>query len=336
MIKGYWISQIVGTLARLGIPDRLADTPLASDVLARDIGCDPCATNRLLGAAAAVSVIAALPDGRFGLTPLGQKLRSNVVGSMRDVAIALTAPGHWLPWGRLAEAVQRGERQTRSTLGRDLFQYYAENPDEGLAFTGTMSHQSGLVAEEVACLLDTSTADHVVDVGGASGTMIAALLERNPSLRGTILELPHVVAGARRAIAERGLSSRCLVLEGDFFKSVPETDLCLLRRVIHDWDDEQSIRILSNCARALRRNGRVALLEQVLSKDQHPCQTALADLNMLVLLPGRERSANQFEGLLRAAGLKLDRITATTSSLQIIEASNADGERPRHSQTARQ
>jgi hypothetical protein len=161
---------------------------------------------------------------------------------MRDVAIALTAPAHWLPWGRLIDAIRQGESQMRSTLGRELFQYYAENPEESRAFTGAMSHASGLAAEEVACLLDTSSAEHVVDVGGASGTIIAALLGKNPTLSGTIFELAHVVPEARKALAESGLFSRCQVVAGDFFKSVPDADLYILRRVIHDWDDEQSIR----------------------------------------------------------------------------------------------
>jgi len=321
MIKGYWVSQIVGTLAMLGIPDRLGEGTLAYDVLATDIGCEPRATYRLLRASAAVGVLTALPAGHFGLTRLGQKLRSNVAGSMRDVAIALTAPAHWLPWGRLIDAIRQGERQTPSTLGRELFQYYAENSDESRAFTGAMSHESGLATEEVARLLDTSSTEHVVDVGGASGTIIAALLGKNPALRGTILELAHVVPEARRVVAEHGLSSRCRVMEGDFFKSVPDADLCILRRIIHDWDDEQSIRILSNCARALRKNGKVVLLERVLPEDECSSQTALADLNMLVLVPGCERTAKQFSDLLKAAGLRLDRITATTSSLHVIEAS---------------
>jgi SAM-dependent methyltransferase len=321
MIRGYWVSQIVGTLAVLGIPDRLAENTLTFDELAEEIGCEPRATYRLLRAAAIVGVVSAMTGGHFGLTPLGQKLRSNVRGSMRDTAIALTAPAHWLPWGRLADAIRQGQRQTPATLGRELFEYYAENPDEDRAFTGAMSYGSAFVAGEVARILDTSRAEHVVDVGGASGTIIAALLNKNQRLRGTILELAHVVPGVRTALAEQGLSSRCQVLEGDFFKAVPDADIHILKRIIHNWDDEQSARILSNCARALRRNGRIVLLEWVLPEDEGPSQAALPDLNMLVLLPGCERTAKQFCALLKAAHLRLDRITETTSPLQIIEAS---------------
>jgi SAM-dependent methyltransferase len=323
MIKGYWISQIVGTLARLEIADRLAHGPLDCDVLANAIGCEPQTTYRLLRASAHAGLVSALSDGRFALTPLGELLRSNVPGSMRNPAIALTAPGHWLPWGRLTEAVQSGERQVAAVLGCELFDYYAANPCEGGAFTGTMANHSASIADEVAGMLDTSEVRHVVDIGGAFGTILAALLEKNAALRGTILERADVVRRVQAAIAERGLSSRCQVIDGDFFKSVPEGDLYILKSIIHDWDDEGSIKILLNCVRALRPDGRVVLIDWVIPEGGQPGAAALSDLNMLVLLPGRERTASQFAELLRAAGLRLDRIAETASSMHVIEASRA-------------
>src|SRR5260370_36278895 len=107
---------------------------------------------------------------------------------MRDIAVAVTAPGHWLSWGRLAEAIRSGKRQTQATLGRELFQYYAENPHEGSAFTGAMSNLSAMIAEDLARVLDTSMAEHVVDVGGACDPIIAALIERKPTLHWTTSE----------------------------------------------------------------------------------------------------------------------------------------------------
>jgi SAM-dependent methyltransferase len=323
MIRGYWISQIVGTLAQLRIPDYLAGGPLAADELAPLIACHAEATYRLMRAAKVVGLVVSTADGRFSLTSLGETLRPDVPGSMRDSAIALTAPGHWLPWGRLSDAVRQGRRQTPETLGAELFQYYSDNPAEGRAFTGAMSASSEQVADEIARVLDTASARHVVDVGGASGTLIAALLVRNPSLEGTIIDRPDVVPRARAAVAVRGLSSRCRVLEGDFFLAVPEADIHILKYIIHDWDDEQGILILSNCARALRPNGRVVLVELVLPEDGRPSQAPLMDLNMLVVLPGRERTARQYGDLLACAGLRLDRITSTASPFSVIEASAA-------------
>jgi SAM-dependent methyltransferase len=323
MIKGYWVSQIVGTLAQLEIADHLAHGPLDCDVLADGIGCEPKATSRLLRASADVGLVSMSPDGRFGLTPLGELLRSDVPGSMRNPAIALMAPGHWFPWGRLAEAVRHGERQTVAALGHELFDYYATNPSEGSAFTGAMASHSNAIAKDIAQVLDTSAVTHVVDIGGASGAIISALLDSNPALFGTILDRADVVPRAEAALAQRGLSSRCRVVEGDFFKNVPEADLFILKSILHDWDDQQSVEILRNCARALRPNGRVILIERVMPEHGKPSAAALSDLNMLVLLPGRERTASEFAELFRASGLQLDRISGIASSMHMIEASRA-------------
>lgn len=323
MIRGFWVSQIVGTLARLEIADRLARGPLKSSALAKAIECEPRATFRLLRAAVSLGLVAMLPDGRFGLAPPGELLRSDVPDSVRDFAIAMTSPGHWLPWGRLTEAIREGERQAVAVLGQELFDYYAANPGEGSAFTGAMANHSVGVAGALAQALDTSAVSHVVDIGGASGTIIAALLEANPALRGTILERADVVPRAEAALAKLGLSSRCRVVAGDFFDSVPEADLYILKIILHDWDDQQSVNILRNCARAMRPNGRVVLVERLFPEHGDPGETALSDLNMLVLLPGSERTASKFAGLCRAAGLKLDRISELVASLALIEASSA-------------
>ena len=178
------------------------------------------------------------------LTALGQSLRSDVPGSVRNAAIALTSPGHWLPWGRLSEAIRTGRRQTRETLGGELFEYYSGNPAEARAFTGAMSVSSTEVAGEVARVLDTSSAKLVVDVGGADGVLIPALLMKNPALTGVILERPDVVPHAQSAIAERELTSRSEVLEGKFHLRHPYKVIFLLKYIIHDWDDDQSILIL--------------------------------------------------------------------------------------------
>src|SRR3569832_2049228 len=184
-----------------------------------------------------------------------------------------------------------------------------------------MSSTSAQVADELAMLLDTSEAKYVVDDGGASGTVIAALLKKNALLNGIILERPDVVARAEAAVAEKGLASRCRVVAGDFFVSVPEADIHILKYIIHDWNDEQSLSILSNCARALRRKGRVVLVELVVPEDDRPSWAPIMDVNMLAVLPGRERTAREYRDLLGRAGLRVDRITPTASHYSVIEAS---------------
>jgi SAM-dependent methyltransferase len=323
MIRAYWISQIVGTFARLGIPDHLAREPLAAGQLAQLIACHPGATERLMRAALELGLVVAAPGARFSLTALGETLQFDVPGSVRESAIALTSPGHWLPWGKLGEAVRTGRCQTAETLGADLFDYYADNPSEGRSFTDAMSETSAQVADAIARVVDTSAAKLVIDIGGASGTLIAALLNRNPVLVGTIFERPHALPCAKVAIAERGLSFRCSAVEGDFFVAVPDADIFLLKSIIHDWDDDQSLRILTNCARALRPKGRVILIERLLTDGVATGPVSLVDVNMLAVLPGRERTEREYADLVARAGLRLDRITGSVPPFSIIETSAA-------------
>jgi predicted O-methyltransferase YrrM len=321
MITGSWVTQIVGTLAALAIPDQLAAKRLTPAEVAEKVGCDPHATSRLLRGAASLGLATADHEGRYDLTPLGETLRAEVPGSMRDMAIVNASPGHWLPMGRLRDAVRSGRRQTVAALGSEVFDYYAANPAEARHFTAAMNNLSSLVAAEVARVLDTSQAAHAVDVGGASGTIISALLEANPKLTGAILEIPHTVAQAEEAIARRGLADRCRVIAGDFFAEVPAADLYVIKHILHDWDDAQCVHILRNCARALSPGGRVAVVEILVPDDGRPSFAPLLDLNMLALTPGRERTAAEYEGLLRSAGLRLDRVIETNAPAQVIEAS---------------
>jgi len=166
---------------------------------------------------------------------------------------------------------------------------------------------SALVASEVAESFDFSAVRRVVDVGGAHGTVLATLLIRFPWLEGVVLDLPHVVPGARRALEAQGLAGRCRAVEGDFFAAVPPGgDVYLLKQILHDWDDAQCTAILRACARAMAPRGRVFVVEMVIPDDGAPGPAQLMDLNMLVLLPGRERTRAEYAALLSAAGLTLE------------------------------
>jgi hypothetical protein len=322
IITGLWVSQAVGTVAELGIADELAKGPLSAAEVAARVGADQSATFRLLRACASVGILVHEENDRFSLTPLGTMLRSDVPGSMRGMAIAQTAPGHWLPWGKLRDAVRTGQRQTPATLGSEIFEYYGKNAKEAGAFMGAMDTLSALVAMELVRVVDLGGAQAAVDVGGAHGVLIAALLRANPSLQGILLDLPHVVAGARDSMAKGGLGGRCEVVTGDFFAAVPSGgDIYLLKQILHDWDDEQSLTILRNCAKAMKPGGRVLIVEMVIPDDRRPTPAQLMDLNMLVLLPGRERTAAEYRELLARAGLTTVRILDTHSPFQIVEAS---------------
>jgi hypothetical protein len=324
LITGYWVSQVVGTAAALALPDHIAEEPRSARELAARVGCDADALARLLRVCATIGIVRVDREGRFELAPLGRTLCSNVPGSMRALAIAQTSPGHWLPWGRLREAVRTGERQTLSALGREIFDYYAQTPEEGAAFDGAMHSLSALVALDVASVVDLSAARRAVDVGGGEGSLVAELVRANPSLHGVLFDLPHVVARARPALQARGLADRIETLAGDFFQGLPPADVYLLKQILHDWSDEQCRAILRHCARGLSPGGCLLIVEMVIPDDGRPTPAQLVDLDMLVMLPGRERTRREYADLLASAGLRLERVIETSSPFQIIEG-RADG-----------
>jgi len=321
MITGHWISQTVAALARLAIPDAVADLQLPSSDIAAKCGSHADATYRLLRAATGLGLFVEVAPDVFTLTPLGATLRSNVPGSMRDSAIAETDQGHWLAWGKLTDSIRTGERGAPKALGKELFEWYQEHPQDAAAFGGAMSGLASMVAGEVATACDFTKAKTVVDIGGSHGTLLAAVLRKHGHLSGIVFDLPDVVERARQHLAEEGLSSRAEAVGGDFFIDVPNGDIYLLKQVLHDWNDEQCRAILSRCAKRMTAGGRVCIVEMVIPDDNSPSMASMMDLNMLVMLPGRERSLKEYRSLLESTGLQVERLLQTHSPFQIIEAS---------------
>jgi O-methyltransferase domain/Dimerisation domain len=321
MITGHWVSQTVGTLARLAVPDAVAERPLTSAAIATRCGANADAIYRLLRAATGLGLFVEEAPDSFKLTPLGDLLRSNVPGSLRDFAIAETDQGHWLAWGHMVEAVRSGERAAPTALGQEIFDWYAAHPQDAAVFGGAMSNLAAMVAGEVAEVCDFSKARKIVDVGGSHGTLLAAVLKKHPGTVGVVIDLPTVADRARHALDAEGLAGRAEAVGGDFFVDVPSGDVYLLKQILHDWNDEQARTILGKCAQRMNGHGRVYIVEMVIPDDNAPSFAAMVDLNMMVLLPGRERSLREYRALLAASGLKFERMIQTHSPFQIIEAS---------------
>jgi SAM-dependent methyltransferase len=320
MLTGFFVTQIAGAVATYSIADHLAKGSATAEQIATLEGIDSIATFRLLRACASLGLVTCDDGLRFSATPLLGTLRTNVPGSLHSLAIAWSAPGHWLPWGRFVDAIRTSQPQTVPALGATIWDYYAQQPEEAAVFTNAMHGFTSGVAQEVARLVDTSTAKLAVDIGGASGTLVHSLMTANPQLHGIILDLPDVVPSAAAAAAALGLAARSKVLAGDFFASVPEADLYLLKHILHDWDDGQGVRILENCRRAMRPGGRVIVIELLLGEIGEPGPAPLNDLNMMVVLPGRERSLSEYRALLKQAGFRLDKSSPIRSSMAVIEA----------------
>lgn len=204
-LMGMWSAQAVATAARLGIPDVLADAPpQKSRALAQKLGADPEALARFLRALVSLGVLYQPEPDTYALTAVGEVLRSDSPGSMRDLLIAETDSPHWQAWGKLDGSVRSGQPMVPELFGMPVFDYYAEHPEELASFSRAMGNLSVLAAESTLQHYDFSPFRRIVDVGGANGDLLLAILEANPHLRGTVFDLPHVAEAAQNAVAFRG------------------------------------------------------------------------------------------------------------------------------------
>src|SRR5260370_6736527 len=182
-------------------------------------------------------------------------------GSLRNKAMVLGTSGQYLIGSEFLTAVCTNKAQAARALGAPIFDYYADHPDEAAIFRATMQDVSEGIASETAGMLDTSTYSLAVDVGGADGALVHSLMRHNPRLRDIVLDRPEAAAAAAAAVKARGLAERTEAIGGDFFKSVADGDLYLLRFILHDWDDADGIRIFENCRRAMKPDARLVVIE---------------------------------------------------------------------------
>lgn len=322
MATGCWLSQAIYVVAKLGIADLLYEGPKSCATLADATQTHVGALYRVLRALASVSVFVEDEDGRFTLTPLAEQLRTGVPGSLRAFAVMLGEQEHWRAWEGVLHSVRTGQPAFDHVYGMPHFRYFAEHPEAARVFDEAMTSRSGQENDAIVAAYDFSGAKTVVDVGGGQGTLMGSILEIHPNVRGVLFDLAHVIAASRARMESAGHAARCEFVKGDFFASVPAGgDLYLLKKVIHDWDDERARRILVSCRNAMPGTGRLLLIEPVIPPGNDPSFNKLLDLLMLVWTSGgRERTESEHRALLTSAGLTLSRVIPTRSGVSIMEA----------------
>ncbi len=323
MIHGYWNSQVVRAAADLRLADHLAGGPRTAGEVAALEASDPHATYRLMRACTGLGLLTCDDDGRFAVTAAGALLQAGVPGSLRDHALAFGAPGHWLPWGRLPEAVRTGGTRAAAVLGAGLFDYLAGQPEEAAQFAASMQALTGAVAADAARVIDVAGVSLAVDVGGGTGQLVRELMRVNDGLRGHVLDLPEAAKAAREAADADGLGARFSAEAGDFFAAVPAADLYLLKAVLHDWDDDSCARILRNCREAARPGGRLIVIENVIRDPGRDRFATLLDMNMLAVTAGQERDLAAYDALFAASGWRRTAVRALPGARSLLDLRTA-------------
>jgi hypothetical protein len=319
LTRGYRTTQATYVIAKLGLADELATGPATAAELAGKTNVNAESLARVLRLAAFCELVTELPGDRFELTETGNLLRSRVEGSMKAHAI-MVGEEHYTAWGSLLYSVKTGKPAFDHVFGSPLFDYMAKNPDAQGTFDAAMSSGSDVYLAPLADAYDFR-ARTLVDVGGGNGSLSAIILKRHPQLEAVIYDQPQVLEAADQFLTDAGVRERCRLVPGNFFESVPEGgDIYFLSNIIHDWDDGRAIQILKNCRAAMNRSAVVLLLEAVVPEHGTPSAAAFFDVNMMVMLTGRERTQTQFESLLRGAGLGLHKVTPVSETESLLEA----------------
>lgn len=320
----------VRAAATLGVADPMAQGPVRADELAQRLGCDTEALTRMLRHLVAHGVFAE-PDPRsFALNRVAELLRSDHPSGM-GVQLDLDGFGGQmdLAFAGILHTLRTGEPAWESVFGAPFWRYLDAHPAMSESFDAMMASGPEYVADAMEAY-DWSTAQHVVDVGGGTGALLAAILESAPQARGTLVDLPDTGARAREYLATRRLDGRCDVVAQSFFDQLPRGgDVYVLSGVIHDWPDQEATAILRRCAEAAGDEGRIVILEGHGSEGGDPAMFAEMDLRMLVLVGGRERNIEGYTALALKAGLSVAEVHPTPLGqvgIECIPATAAKGE----------
>ncbi len=320
LVNGYQITQAIHVATTLGIADLLAGGPRSSDDLAGETGAHPGALYRLMRALAGAGVFRETEGRRFALADLGDYLRSDGPDSLAGWTAFVGEPYHWQVWGDLLHSVQTGETAFHHVHGTDPWTYRARHPESSARFDRAMASLSRQVAAAVLEAYDFGRFGTVVDIAGGSGTFLAAILGRHATMRGVLFDLPHVVAGAGPILAAMGVAHRCTVVEGSFFDAVPPGgDAYVLKAILHDWNDEDCVRILQTCRRAMTGGAALLAVERELGLPNECPDGKFSDLNMLAATGGRERTPEEYSALFSAAGFRFAGFTPSASGTGVFE-----------------
>jgi hypothetical protein len=319
-----WVTMIIHGAAKIGLADQFAGGAKTAEELAGPTGTHAPSLRRLMRTLAGLGVLTERSRGHFALTPLGEALKRGAPGAARATILSLAGGRFWRLLAEFPYSLETGKPAHDKTGDKPLFEWLADHPEEASLFSETMVGFHGAEPAAVAAAYDFSRFGTVVDVGGATGHLLTTVLKRYDGPRGVLFDLPHVERDAGELISSRGLAKRISISTGSFFDSVPPGgDAYLLSHVIHDWTEEQCIRILENCRKAMKRDGTVLIIEMVLPPGDTMHPGKILDMLMLVGPGGQERTEEEYRTLLDKAGFRLTRIVPTESAVSVVEAALA-------------
>eukprot|EP01113_Clastostelium_recurvatum_P051360 TRINITY_DN9966_c0_g1_i2.p1 TRINITY_DN9966_c0_g1~~TRINITY_DN9966_c0_g1_i2.p1 ORF type:complete len:345 (+),score=70.08 TRINITY_DN9966_c0_g1_i2:80-1114(+) len=326
MMTGYWASRAIYAAAKLSLADLVeagGSQGVHYESLAKDSKSHPSSIYRLMRALASVNVFKEEKEGYFSQTDLSAHLATSHPQSLRHAALMYGEETH-TAWTELPTVLQTGQSSWKQVFGKDHFEFYEATPASYHTFNKAMGELGRTMYSDQGIVkridLPQEGSPVVIDVGGGYGSLLASVLDANPAAKGVLYDLGTVVENARGVHGDK-YGDRLTIESGNFFKQVPAGgDVYMMKRILHDWNDDQCIEILLNCAAVMGPSSRLLILETVIPQGNEPYFGKWLDLHMMVITGGQERTAEQFSRLFERAGLYLVGVTETETPIRIVEA----------------
>jgi len=318
LLSGEWVSRALYVATRLEVADHLCQGPKSLEELARVTQSHPESLCRLLRMLAEFQVFQEVAPCVFANTEMSSLLAKSHPETLHCLSLFYGEDMH-KAWEELFGSVQTGKPAFDLIFKESVFNYFKANPVRAQLFQQAMKEKSMAVIHSALSSYDFGAAGQLFDIGGGYGQFMEALIQKYPSLQGTLLELPEVVQTIRKSRPD--LEKRCTLIPGDFFESIPKRGkLYLLKSVLHDWDDEKCLKILRNCHGAMEGGSKLLILEVVLTPTGHSSYASCMDLLMMAVTGGKERSLEAFQQMLESSGFVLEHIYPTSTEFSILEA----------------
>ncbi len=321
-LDGAWFAQMMYAAAELDIAGALSEGPRTPEQVARTVGVDADAIHRLLRSLAAHGVFARTDAGRYRNNRMSNTLRAGVANSTRDMVRFVGHPVLREQWSGIVNVIRTGVDATRTLRGMPSFEHMDADPELAEVFHAAMASLSAVEVPSVLAAYDFGRFPVIADLGGGRGRLLAAVLRQAPTSRGVLFDLPGATEGAADYLDAAGVSDRVTLVHGSFLSTadLPEANAYLLKHILHDWDDEESMKILSAIGEKAPPDATLLLIEMVVPRTPHRHASFSLDIEMLVQTGGRERTAEEFRELLWDSGFHLERIVPTAGPTSLLEA----------------
>jgi hypothetical protein len=313
-VAGEWVAQGMYAAAKLGVADHLFNGEESVATLATLCSCNEDSLYRLLRMLASCGIFEERENRIFRNNEASSLLAKNHPQSLNSLVLFYSEEMS-ASWDLCSESIKNGKPAFQLTYEKPVFDYFRQKPQAGARFRSAMKEKSSLVISSCLNSFDFGRFKSFYDIGGGMGQFLSALLTTFPGATGTLFELPEVIDAAR------SLLKKAMLVSGDFFQSVPQGgDAYLLKSILHDWSDEDCLKILMKCRDAMSQNSTLLIVEPLVSSLMGRDYAKVMDVYMMMITGGKERTQKEFEALLERAGFIIESISHTETEFSIIEA----------------